>query len=346
MKQRNEQRSCRQRGVRFRVADFSIVAREESLRTQELNLRSVVTIVVISSLAFTNQCIANQDDFEHVLSNWAMVRQRMEQSFECQYEVREVMAGGPQQEVFSKQINKLAGDGFLEIIDHGSRSNGQVWGRNRDYTYQLLRNGPQLPWFLAEYTDPTLGTAGAKLIGHLTEIERWRYLFPWEPVAWTSFLQVVATAPASQVTMASETNAGVKTVKLVADLPERGLKIGLRLDPENSFLPVASEVETPDMRIATEYSDWRPVEGLGVPFQVVSRTAYTNRNADATSFTTVTSVSFERLPSSDFRLPAFGIPEPHPERYRSNRIALWVAIIGLIGAVGGLIWRRARGSKG
>lgn len=238
---------------------------------------------------------------------------------------------------------------------------GEAWGHNERYRFHLLRPGPQRPWVLASVALPAevergydvdywLSPWNASLryyslnflsypLDQLVQARSFRAQQverdPQKPQRW----RITFTADPRERLVAQPAVPG-KTVP--GDLVEhaRGYFV---LDAEYDWLPVEGAVESPDTatRMVMMRSDFREQDGWWYPSRekLISQRLSTGQNYE--SFYTVSAIRVKPPPAAEeFRLTAFGLPEPEGTGSRWWWVVLVAGVAALLG-LGIYLRRRA-----
>ena len=247
----------------------------------------------------------------------------------------------------SHEIRRSAGRSIHilhQIADEKGVHTGQVWGRNKEYLFELNRTFPQSDWFLSDLYQRSNDRErpDVRLVRQIDRIDALNAWFPFEAEGNPSLLLMMGR---SRFELLSAEEVGTVLKARLVTQPDGSEPEGLRksweyrveFDMSGDLVPLRIERST---GFRMEYSDFREVPGL--PMKIPFRAAWGNPTSPRIGEWEVTRVEVGTVKEADFRLPAFGLQEPA----FAHRGLLWPWLVGLaIVAAVLAIWFVRRSSR-
>lgn len=226
---------------------------------------------------------------------------------------------------------------------------GRIAGENSVYSFSLTRKKPDGVWVIDNLAPkkpgtrlPKVGGAGGLTAGN-------------PAVSFPTLFQ----SPDFHIVEASEqVHDGKRLVRVAFSYEDRGRKSALRggfilLDPELDWLPQKGELKLDDSQgtTGTQTFDYTYLRGSDSHPPILREKARsTIRERDRVVKDEEQTIDFEprkktSTPESEYRLAAFGFPEPFDAQSSSTSWYIWLAVAGIMCLVGTACYRKYRVNK-
>lgn len=310
-----------------------------------------ILLVVLSWAKVRAQDVRTVDGESHQgLGDAQSAWERFRHAFKLTY--AQIANTWPDPENKSKMLQnlvtiKLDSTRYVGVVEtaKGNQWEGEAFGKNDRYRFQLRRNSREQPWVIVALTHEPGNDVQARWIPQTA-----MYPLMVNAVA----LDELSRHPVFQVTgVQKDSSAGLVDVRFRISDPSARMSDGAQikftggrvsLDPTRSWLPVRTEVMwasgTGRVRDAR---DFQTETEVSYPTKLVGAEVSGDGSASEADFKeTVEKVQLGgSVPYREFTLSAFGLPEPAGSRGIPGYV--WLAVISVVLlAVGAVLRTRAR----